>query len=691
MSSHADWQERNDRYLAAVLDWLRLRLDRMAGLGREPAPAAREGRRQRRPPEPQPARVVPRRVTDAQVTAAAAAVAAAEQGDPPPAAVVLSRRFGLSPFEREVLLLCAAMELDTGIPLRCARAQDDPARPYPTFALALALSDAAAWEALSPERPLRYWRLIELHRHGHEPLTASAIRADERIVNFLKGLNQLDDRLGVLLEPVPMPRPDEGLPPSQHALVQAVTARIEGNPPDQPLPATQLVGPFAASARLVASHAAAALGLRLYRLPGEALSSQVQEIELLARLWRRETTLLPVALFLADGDGAEDPPGRQPQRRLLERTGGMVVVQAHDPVPGIAGVTLDVAKPTPAEQQALWAEELGPGRPGLPALLAGQFNLESDEIRRIARAVGAGGQAGEDPVREVQEQVWDACRATTRPRLEALAERLEAKATWEDLVLRSEELATLRHMAGQVAERATIYDDWGFRERMNRGLGITALFAGESGTGKTMAAEVIANHLRLDLYRIDLSAVVSKYIGETEKNLRKVFDAAEDGGAILFFDEADALFGKRSQVKDSHDRYANIETNYLLQRMEAYHGLAVLATNMKGALDAAFVRRLRFIVTFPFPELELRARIWQAAFPQRAPVDRLDIGLLAGFSLTGGSISNAALNAAFMAASARSKVTMPIVLAAVREEFRKLDRPVNETHFRWEEQPGAVA
>ena len=199
-----------------------------------------------------------------------------------------------------------------------------------------------------------------------------------------------------------------------------------------------------------------------------------------------------------------------------------------------------------------------------------------------------------------------------------------------------------------------------------------------------MAAEVLANELRLDLYRIDLSAVVSKYIGETEKNLRRVFDAAEDGGAILFFDEADALFGKRSEVKDSHDRYANIEINYLLQRMEAYRGLAILATNMKSALDTAFMRRLRFVVNFPFPgAAERDADLASASSRRRRRRDGLDYDRLARLNLTGGSIHNIALNAAFLAAAARrSAVTMPLVLDAARGEFRKLERPINEADFR---------
>src|SRR5260370_3195822 len=234
-----------------------------------------------------------------------------------------------------------------------------------------------------------------------------------------------------------------------------------------------------------------------------------------------------------------------------------------------------------------------------------------------------------------------------------------------------------------VAQRTTVYEKWGFGEKMSRGLGISALFSGDSGTGKTMAAEVIANDLRLNLYRIDLSAVVSKYIGETEKNLRRMFDAAENGGAILLLDEADALFGKRSEVKDSHDRYANIEINYLLQRMEAYRGLAILATNMKSALDTAFLRRLRFVIKFPFPALAERKRMWQKAFPTDTPTQDLDYDRLARLTLTGGSIHNVALNSAFMAGRTATPVTMPLVLTAARAQLRKLDRPVLEADFQW--------
>ena len=230
-------------------------------------------------------------------------------------------------------------------------------------------------------------------------------------------------------------------------------------------------------------------------------------------------------------------------------------------------------------------------------------------------------------------------------------------------------------------QRPKVYEEWGFGGE-RRGLGITALFAGVSGTGKTMASEVLANDLQLDLYRIDLSQVVSKYIGETEKNLRRVFDAAEGGGVILLFDEADALFGQRSEVKDSHDRYANIEISYLLQRMEEYRGLAILTSNQRGALDHAFLRRLRFIVEFPFPDAMARAEIWRRVFPAATPVDGLETDKLARLNVAGGSIRNIAMNAAFLAADASQPVRMRDLLHAARTECAKTDKPPSDAEVR---------
>jgi len=242
-------------------------------------------------------------------------------------------------------------------------------------------------------------------------------------------------------------------------------------------------------------------------------------------------------------------------------------------------------------------------------------------------------------------------------------------------VLPADQLDLLHDLAGHVREAWRVNDAWGWAARSERGLGAAALFAGPSGTGKTLAAEVLAGELRLDLYRIDLSQVVSKYIGETEKNLARIFNAAEDGGAILLFDEADALFGKRSEVKDSHDRYANVEVSYLLQRMEAYRGLAILTTNLKSALDTAFLRRLRYVVTFPFPDAAARAEVWKRVFPPQTPREDLDPSALAKLNVSGGSIRSIALNAAYLAAAVPEPVKTSHIRRAARREYAKLEKP----------------
>jgi SpoVK/Ycf46/Vps4 family AAA+-type ATPase len=343
-----------------------------------------------------------------------------------------------------------------------------------------------------------------------------------------------------------------------------------------------------------------------------------------------------------------------------------------------------VGRPDPEESQALWLRALGPDASGLNGQLDGvisQFSLDARAMRAAAAQAGADASA-EGEGADFAARLWDACRTQSRARLDDLAQRIESVSGWDDIVLPPAQLQTLREIAAQVHRRAQVYGRWGFGAKGRRGLGISALFAGPSGTGKTLAAEILANDLRLDLYRIDLSQVVSKYIGETEKNLRRVFDAAEDGGAVLLFDEADALFGKRSEVKDSHDRYANIEISYLLQRMESYRGLAVLTTNMKSVLDTAFLRRLRFVVQFPFPDAEQRAHIWRRVFPDQTPTEGLDHAKLSRLSVAGGNIRNIAIQAAFLAAHAGEPVRMRHLLAAARAEYAKLEKTMADSECR---------
>jgi hypothetical protein len=612
-------------------------------------------------------------------------IATAQSQSDPPALIKLSQLLKLSPFERNVLLLCIAMELDVRIASLCAYAQGDPDKRYPTFSLALVLFDDPEWEMMSPKRPLRHWHLIEINQPASLPLTVSPLRADERIVNYVTGLNtidDIDDRLVLCLAPLEGDGKQTELPHSQRMVVQSIVHYWQETKLQSLLPLIQLVGLDTSSKQLVAYNAAVMCSRYLFRIPLEMLPSQPAELETLARLWQRESLLFPIMLYL---DAQETEPAAEhllSLNRFLAHCDGFFFLSVREAWShlGRAHLALDVAKPTTAEQKTAWTMALGGTVSDSPALLSGQFNLNLTTIHHIARSQSD--KAAGDPA-TLPDRLWDACRASVLLRLDTLAQRLAPKVTWNDLVLPREEMEMLEQIANQVKQRNKVYEEWGFSARMNRGLGISALFSGESGTGKTMAAEVIAHSLRLDLYRIDLSAVVSKYIGETEKNLRRLFDAAEDGGSILFFDEADALFGKRSEVKDSHDRYANIEINYLLQRLEVYRGLAILATNMKNALDSAFTRRLRFSVTFPFPSAPERKRMWQQVFPPNTPTEGLDHDRLARFTLTGGSIHNIALNAAFLAAQANMPVTMPTILTAMRAEFRKMERPLNEIEFRW--------
>jgi hypothetical protein len=572
MIEEKDWQASNAHYLSIALAWLRAKLEKRAEQKQE-APAATAPESEPVPPEPKPepapppskgkrkgAKQAPQSPAAApsqtpssapgKVAQLAAELSAAEsKASVPPALIMLAHRLGLSPFEREVLLLCAAMELDTAIASLCARAQADPSRPYPTFALALTLLDAPAWDALSPERPLRYWRLIEINQPAGLPLTSSPLRADERIVSFLKGLNYLDDRLSPLLSPLELPETAE-LPSSQQQAVESISNSLAQA--GEELPLIQLLGVDASSKQLVAAQTARYLRRIAYKLPAAVIPAQAPELETLCRLWQRESRLLPLALYidgLASEPEATEAGANSAVNRLLSRIAGLIFVDTREALPSLpeSSLRVEIAKPTSAEQEQVWAEVLGEAAGGIPASLAAQFNLNVSGIRHIASRVLADKDA---PHSSLHDRLWAACQASARPRLDILAQRVEAKATWQDIVLPPAETAVLKQIAAQVAQRAKVHETWGFARRMNRGLGISALFAGDSGTGKTMAAEVIANDLRLNLYRIDLSAVVSKYIGETEKNLRRVFDAAEDGGAILFFDEADALFGKRSEVKD---------------------------------------------------------------------------------------------------------------------------------------------
>lgn len=582
-----------------------------------------------------------------------------------PALERLQMIFGLSEFEVGLVLLCAGIELDSNLAAICASVQGDPQRFRPTIGLALAVLPGAHWSAFTPTAPLRHWRLIEVAEG--EPLVTAPLRIDERVLHYLLGVATLDRRLQPLLRLIQITTP---LPPAHRDLAARIGALWEREPEPSPV---QLCGADSLSRQAVAVAVGERLGRPVYGLRAEDIPGDVVEQELLARLWEREAAFSGALLLITISD--LEPP--RPLWHWLERVQGMVMLASADPLP-VADrllVRFELPKPDRREQRVLWQQVLGehgPNANGHLEAMVNQFTLNANAMRAVVLTT-----SGDHNI-----DWWDACRLQTRTRLDGLAQRIETRVGWDDLILPAEHMTTLRQMVAHVRQRVRVYEEWGFGLRDERGLGISALFAGPSGTGKTLAAEVLANELRLDLYRIDLSSVVSKYIGETEKNLRRIFDAAEGGGVILLFDEADALFGRRSEVKDSHDRYANLEVSYLLQRMEAYRGLAILTTNMKQAIDTAFLRRIRFIINFPFPDATQRQRIWQRVFPPDTPLDGLDWGKLAQFHLAGGNIRSIALNAAFLAADAGEPVRMTHILSAAHSEYAKLEKPLTDAELR---------
>jgi hypothetical protein len=592
----------------------------------------------------------------------------------------LCNLFGLSSFERNILLLCACMEFSGDFASLCATAQGDTQRAYPTLSLALAALPNAHWDAIAPHAPLRRWRLIDMAEG--RALTLCALRIDERILHYLVGTRYTDERLMGLVDP----SPDVGdLVRSHQKLAEQIVAIWSQTPSTAVLPVIHLCGAEQTSKRAIAATVCKILGASLNIMSVSVIPSAPNELENFIRLWEREAILTTSALLLdCNKIDISDAARSTAIERLIERVNGFLLVTSRErmQVQQRLIISFDVDKPNIEEQSGLWQNtliEVAPQLNGEVKKLIGQFHLSPATIR--AACAEAAGQLSQPQEKELGQILWDACRMQARPHLDELAQRIIPSADWHDLVIPPATEQILREISAHVRQKYTVYQSWGFAAKNGRGLGISALFAGASGTGKTLAAEVLAQELRLDLYRIDLSSVISKYIGETEKNLRRVFDAAEEGGTILLFDEADALFGKRSDVKDSHDRYANIEVSYLLQRMECYPGLAILTTNLKSSLDKAFLRRIRFAVQFPFPDTTQRAEIWRRVFPKHTPTEGLNATKLASLSVAGGNIRNIALNAAFLAAEAEESLQMKHILRAARTEYAKLEKSLTDSEI----------
>jgi len=590
----------------------------------------------------------------------------------PPALARLAERLNLTRFEQVLLFLAAAPDLDARFKQIFAEAHGDAAKPWLTFGLALDCLPDPEWRAITPVGRLRRWQLLELVGMG-SALDARVV-VDETILHHIAGLSYPDPRIEPWFRQETIPEDacsewSDSLQNGEMATsIAAISAEWQNSPSLALSPVVRVKG--VDGFRLL--HCLASqLGLKVYRLFSYALPEIQPERETLARLWEREALLRGALLWVDVEYMASEEESRFAD--FIDRLQSLIVFTGSHALP-LRRTQHQIALPIGSVETRLsaWQKSLGANATKLDCYLpsiAEQFHLSGATISRLA-------EQAMNSQQPLEEALWSACRLEARHGLDQLAVRIESHARWDDLVLPEASITSLRTIAAQVRQRSKVYREWGFAENGDRGLGIAALFSGGSGTGKTLAAEVLANELQLDLFRVDLAALVSKFIGETEKNLAKVFDAAEVSGAILLFDEADALFGKRSEVRDSHDRYANLEVSYLLQRIETYRGLAILTTNLKQSIDTAFQRRIRFVVHFPFPDVEARSAIWQRIFPVRTPTLALDVSKLARLSLSGGHIRNLALNAAFLAADEGDVVSMRHLHSAAETEFAKLEKPL---------------
>jgi len=577
--------------------------------------------------------------------------------------------FQLSSFEVGLLLLPIAVELCPGLDDVLATLAGSPLQRAPTLSLALAILPEPHWDAIAPQAPLRHYHLIQLG--PGDIFSRRPITVEERVLHALMGVPSMDLRVQRRVIPL---RNGGPLPPSYEAIAQDVGQTLVADSPTL----LQLDGTDALTRRSIVAEACEARGLQGYCLNGQDVPLDVADQELLLQLWAREAGLEAIAL-LVELPSPQAVDVLRATIAFLERVEGRVVCSSDGEKLALGRVVKRLPIPTLTFEQRLelWQTAFAPNitvPESTLAPIAAQFRLDRGRILATATTVQETLQ--NQPQIAVEPLLWQTCREQARPQLQGLIQSVRVTATLKQLVLPELPMQMLRATVGQVRKKAQVHYQWGFAERGERGAGTTVIFAGPSGTGKTMAAEAIAHALDLNLYRIDLSAVVSKYIGETEENLRAVFDAAEAGGAILLFDEADALFGKRTEVRDSHDRHANIEVSYLLQRMESYEGLAILTTNLRKSVDDAFLRRMQFIVDFPFPDKSLRRRIWQGIFPSATPCEGLDYDQLAQLSVAGGNIASIARNGAYLAAAAGDSVTMAHLLTAARLEYAKLSRTI---------------
>ncbi|MEU6461229.1 ATP-binding protein [Streptomyces sp. NPDC046976] len=600
---------------------------------------------------------------------------------------LLAERFGLSPLDTDLLLVALAPDLDPRFERLYGYLNDDLTRRRPTVALALELCGLPAASAarfrLSPGAPLIAGGLIEVTEPERPPLSR-VLAVPDRVSAHLLGGTEPDARLAGLLGEA------DADPTAEPADVARAGAAAGSGPG-----LVQLLdrGGDASGLAVAALRAA---GLRPLVLDAAALARHSADVPALARVAALEARLSGAGVVLGPLKALPPEPALRDRviRDLCAALRGLPLflygTDGWDPTwAADTPVVLPVAPPSPERQAIRWrhaleragSDGIAPAEAESLASAVAAHRLDGGQLRRAAGAAVRTAALADRAVRP--DDLRAAVRAQNGAGLARLARRVEPAVGWDDLVLPAPTHRGLRELAVRARHREQVLGQWRMRPGGGRGRGVIALFAGESGTGKTMSAEVVAADLGMDLYVVDLSTVVDKYIGETEKNLERIFTEASAVNAVLLFDEADAIFGKRSQVKDAHDRNANIESAYLLQRMESFDGIAVLTTNLRANLDEAFTRRLDVIADFPVPDAGQRLALWERCLGGRLPrAADLDLGFCADrFELAGGSIRACAVTAAYLAAEAGLPLSMRQLMTAIAQEYRKLGRLVLESEF----------
>lgn len=630
---------------------------------------------------------------------------AAEATGRPTRLRALADDFGLSPLDVEILLIALLPDLDDRFEQFYGYLNDDVTRRRPTTGLALGLcglspADAAARSRLSPRAPLRAGGLL-LVEEPDRPFLARALRVPDRVTAHLLGDDTTDPRIVDLLAPrqdtpAVEPRPGTGtaLGPAAGGRPGVAPGAEPGIGDPAPLARALATGVPLAYLREEQGGAGSALAAAAVTRAGhgvlavdlDRVARDVNPAEAI-RVLTREAKLRSCALVCAPLDALTREPDRTEIIRAVTDVAVPAVLVGRVPWDAAWSnrppLLLHATRVEPTARAALWtAAYPGPLPPGLDVThVLSPFLLAPDQIARAARAAAQtatldGGTLRPDHVRA-------GARSQNAAGLDRLARRTEPAVTWSDLVLPADTHAQLRELAARARHRDRVLGEWGMRPGGGRGRGVTALFAGDSGTGKTMSAEVVAADLGLDLYTVDLATVIDKYVGETEKNLERIFSEAAGINGVLLFDEADAIFGKRSEVKDAHDRYANVESAYLLQRMETFDGLAVLATNLRANLDDAFTRRLDLVIDFPLPDTAQRRALWDRCLAPILPgAADLDLDFCAqSFELSGGNIRSVAVTAAYLSAESGRPVTMANLIHAIQREYQKLGRLTLASEF----------